>query len=406
MLDKEMIANRKPSLDGNPIKKLKVNNSSINAIDTIDNETEGQTSVVIYKEGKPLIHVIGGVSGFLGENSMTNYVYNPENNKIVMSDVQFKKTQYPNSVCYKNKIYCLAGNMYKNKFDINRKLFKEEFNPEKNISSILNLSHHMASCVVGDNLYITGGYNHGKFNDEEENRFFTFQNHLLESERCFVYSFEKNKIKEIDSLPTSLYNHSMVSFDDKLYVIGGCSSKLFLQLSTSNILMYDTKYSKWELVNPVNNGVKPTPRHKHCSVVCNNKIYTIGGVSQTSVQTYMDPDDNMDPNKYSCEDVITPLLSVECFDPKTRTLTYVASLPYALTDMTAVTVKMSKLMIRKEILSKPTYNEIYNSITNYVKVPWITDSIFEYIISEKIYVFKGQTVLSYIPEFNQWVEEL
>jgi N-acetylneuraminic acid mutarotase len=381
------------------------------------NQPEGQTSVVIYKEGKPIIHVIGGADGPLGDTPILNYSYNPENKTINTTDIQFQKLYYPKSVSYKNNIYCLGGNVYKNTFDVKRKLFKEEFNPDKNISSVLNLSHHMASCVVNDNLYITGGYIHGAFEyignmggnmGEEENRFFTFQNRLFETERCYRYSFERNNIEEIASFPTSLYNHSMVSIDNKLYVIGGCSSRLFLQLSTNNILMYDTEEDKWAnkwvLINPLN-YLKSTPRHKHCSVVCNNKIYTMGGVSQTTVQTYKESEDDEDSNNYSCNDVINTLSSVECFDPKTRELSYVEPLPYALSDMTAVTVKMTKTMIRNEITSKPDYNKIYNSITNHLKDPYITDIIFEYIISEKIYVFKGQTVLSYIPEFNQWVKE-
>jgi hypothetical protein len=302
--------------------------------------------------------------------------------------------------------------MYKNKYYTKHKLFKEEFNPTKNLSSILSFSHHMASCVINDNLYITGGYINDGFEtigQNEENPFFTAQNSLRETERCYTYSFDRNNIQEIASLPTSLYSHSMVSVGNKLYIIGGCSSRLFLQLSSNNILVYDTDQDKWAdkwvIVNPKNDSIKATPRHKHCSVVCNNKIYSIGGISQTTIQTYTDPENDEDYNNYTCNDVIEDLLSVECFDPKTSVLSYVASLPYEMSDMTAVSVKMSKIMIRNELTSKPIYSKLYNLITNYTKEISITDSIFEYIITEKIYVFKGQKVLSYIPEFNQWVEE-
>ncbi len=348
-------------------------------------EYEGQTSVVVYKRGKPIINVIGGS---LGETPLLNYVYNPETKTINKSDIQFKEVYYPNSVSYKNNIYCLGGGTIKDTIkDTNSKLFNEEFNPIQNVSSILGFSRDMASCVNNDNLYISGGCI------------------KRETKSCYKYSFKKNNIEEIASLPVSLYSHSMVSIHNKLYIIGGCYWRVFLKNSSNNILVYHTKEDKWDIINHENDYIKSTPRHKHCSVVCNNKIYSIGGISETTVQTYREREDDEDYNNYSWHDVIEPLLSVECFDPKTRALSYVASLPYEMRDMTAVSVKMSKIMIRNEITSKPIYIKLYNLITFYVKDAWLTDTIFEYIITEKIYVFKGQKVLSYIPEFNEWVEE-
>lgn len=347
-------------------------------------KSEGQTSVVVYKKGKPLINVIGGS---LGETPLLNYVYNPETKTIHKSDIQFKQVCSPNSVCYKNKIYCLGGSLDMSNED-NLKLFKEEYNPIQNVSSILSFSRNMASCVNNDNLYFSGGYI------------------KRETYCCYKYSFQKNTIEEIARLPLSSYSHSMVSLDNKLYIIGGCSNRLFGEMSLNNILVYDIEEDKWNIVNLDNDTIKSTPRQNHWSVVCENKIYSIGGIYKNIGQTCREPEDEEDYNTCTWHQLIEPILSVECFDPKTGILSYVAPLPYEMKDMTAVSVKMTKLMIRTEITSKPIYSELYNLLTRYVKDLWITDTIFEYIITEKIYVFKGQKVLSYIPAFNEWVEEI
>jgi hypothetical protein len=353
-------------------------------------ESKRQTSVVVYKKGKPIINISGSLK----------YVYNPETKTI--NKIRSKE-RYQNIVCYKNNIYCLESTEDDTIEDTDDNAdTTEQFN-SINISSVLSVSH-MAYRVNNDNLYISGGF------EKNENPFLRRNNTLIETKRCYKYSFEKNNIEEIVSLPTSLYGHSMVSIDNKLYIIGGCSIRVFLKMSSNNILVYDTEQeyiqeNKWDIVNPVN-SIKSTSRHKHCSVVCDNKIYSIGGISQKTIEVYREPENDEDYNNYSWKDVVEPLLSVECFDPKTLVLSYVAPLPYEMTDMTAVSVKMSKIMIRNEITSKPIYSELYNLITLYVKDKWITDTIFEYIITEKIYIFKEQKVLSYIPEFNEWVEEI
>ena len=389
----------------------------------INNYPEGQTSVVKIENGKQFIHVIGGCYSEIGKISL-NYIYDPEKNSIRDAEMQFEQkfkkplkitdksndVSYLNSVCYNNQIYCIGG-LSDNKIQT---LFRKESNPSVNIKTNIANIYCMASAILNDELYISGGLDHTK--------------PIRERNECYKYSFETNSLKKIASLPYLIYNHCMVAYNNKLYITGGeggINTLTDYRHISSLLYVYDGKC--WTKVKPKTiDTLLPVPRYKHSSVVCDDKIYLIGGQSSKYVKEYSKGYDDYEENDYEENDykendykendydendyknidisINHDLSSVDCYDPNTNNLKSVKNLPYALTEMTAVSLKIDRNMFKQELLSHDfTYYLLYNFLSYKTKEKGILDKILEYLLNEKIYLFKGRSVLSYTPEFNKWI---
>jgi hypothetical protein len=365
---------------------------------------EGQTSVVKIENGKQFIHVMGGCYAEIGKTSL-NYIYDPEKNSIRDDEMQFEQkfkkplritdkrndVSYLNSVCYNNQIYCIGG-LSDNKIQT---LFRKESNPSVNIKTNISNIYCMASAILNGDLYISGGLDHTK--------------PISESNECYKYSFETNSLKKIASLPYLIYNHCMVAYNNKLYISGGeggINSLTDYRHISSLLYVYDGKC--WAKVKPKTiDTLLPVPRYKHSSVVCDDKIYLIGGQSSKYVKEYSNEYEEYEENEYEENIDITinhDLKIVDSYDPITNILKSVKNLPYALTEMTAVSLKIPRNMLKHEILSHDfNYYLFYNFLLYKIKEKGILDKILEYILNEKIYVFKGRSVLSYTPEFDEWI---
>jgi N-acetylneuraminic acid mutarotase len=368
-----------------------------------EEQPEGQTSVVKVENGKQVIHVIGGCYGELNKISL-NYVYNPETNLIKDDGMQFEQkfkkpsnytdkrndVSYLNSVCYKNQIYCIGG-VSDNKI---KTLFRKETNPPSNIKTTISNMYSSGSSILNDELYLSGGIDDTKLTRERT--------------ECYKYSFETNTLKQIPSLPYPSFNHCMVAYNNKLYITGGEGRIDWLtdrRHISSVLYIYDGKC--WNEVKPKTvDNLLPLPRYKHSSVVCDNKIYLIGGQSSKYVKECLpdygsedfEVEENIDVN------VNYELNSVDCYDPHTNNITSVKDLPYVLSEMTALSIKIPRTMFKQELLSNDfTYYLLYDSLLSRTREKGIVNTILEYILNEKIYVFKGRSVLSYTPCFNEWV---
>ncbi|PCJ18952.1 MAG: hypothetical protein COB02_09470 [Candidatus Cloacimonadota bacterium] len=95
---------------------------------------------------------------------------------------------------------------------------------------------------------------------------------LVPTSSMLIYFISANKWVEAPSLDFSIYNHSSVINDNKIYVYGGLDKNN----QTNNLLrIYDLEKNIWSnSLNLAFNG-----RHKHTSFIDNSKIISVGGIS-------------------------------------------------------------------------------------------------------------------------------
>ncbi|CAE7637232.1 LZTR1, partial [Symbiodinium sp. CCMP2456] len=115
-----------------------------------------------------------------------------------------------------------------------------------------------ASIVVGDCLYIFGGYD----GSSRVNDFYKF-------------SFKASKWSQIHpagSSPTARDRHVVVSYADKIYIFAGYDGNN----RVNDFWQYDTEHEVWSTVDPAL-GNPPTPRHSHSGVEYDGSMYIFAG---------------------------------------------------------------------------------------------------------------------------------
>ncbi|CAE7195093.1 Lztr1 [Symbiodinium necroappetens] len=115
-----------------------------------------------------------------------------------------------------------------------------------------------ASIVVGDCLYIFGGYD----GSSRVNDFYKF-------------SFKASKWSQIHpagSSPTARDRHVVVSYAEKIYIFAGYDGNN----RVNDFWQYDTEHEVWSTVDPAL-GNPPTPRHSHSGVEYDGSMYIFAG---------------------------------------------------------------------------------------------------------------------------------
>lgn len=137
----------------------------------------------------------------------------------------------------------------------------EAFDPASNSwSSVSPLPvgmHHLHVAVANNRLFILGGYETSDFSS---------------SSRVFEYDQSNNRWLPKASLPRSRGAGVAVSYDSKIYVIGGVS---FQSALTTNE-MYDPVENTWTPRAPM-----PTAREHLAAAMIDSLIYVVGGRNST-----------------------------------------------------------------------------------------------------------------------------
>ena len=110
--------------------------------------------------------------------------------------------------------------------------------------------NHPASAVLGDKLYVIGGFNDAGASDA-----------LLE------YDPAKDVWTKRRSLPTPRGAAAAAIYNGQIYVVGGMGST-----SIGDLIVYDPSQDAWSTLPPM-----PTPRNHLAAVVANNHLLVFGG---------------------------------------------------------------------------------------------------------------------------------
>mmetsp|Transcript_127525 Transcript_127525/g.408186 ORF Transcript_127525/g.408186 Transcript_127525/m.408186 type:complete len:521 (+) Transcript_127525:105-1667(+) len=115
-----------------------------------------------------------------------------------------------------------------------------------------------AGIVVGDNLYIFGGY-------DGSNRVNDF----------YKFSFKASKWSQIavsGATPSARDRHVIVSHSDRIYIFAGYDGNN----RVNDFWQYDTEHEVWSVVDAAL-GNPPTPRHSHSGVEYDGSMYVFAG---------------------------------------------------------------------------------------------------------------------------------
>lgn len=115
-----------------------------------------------------------------------------------------------------------------------------------------------AGIVVGDCLYIFGGY-------DGSNRVNDF----------YKFNFKASKWSQIavtGASPSARDRHVVVSYCDKIYIFAGYDGNN----RVNDFWQYDTEHEAWSLVDAAL-GNPPTPRHSHSGVEYDGSMYIFAG---------------------------------------------------------------------------------------------------------------------------------
>ncbi|MEM4385349.1 MAG: kelch repeat-containing protein [Candidatus Anstonellales archaeon] len=96
----------------------------------------------------------------------------------------------------------------------------------------------------------------------------------------YWYNHITSEIEKLSTLPSGRIEHTMVRYNNKLYVFGGYGGE-YNQPAThlNDIVEFDIFNNKWTTINASN---PPSPRMAHSAVVIGNYMYVFGGYDGTN----------------------------------------------------------------------------------------------------------------------------
>lgn len=130
----------------------------------------------------------------------------------------------------------------------------EEYDPRTNswrfVAPLPRTLHHTAAAVVGEHIYVIGGYESPSFNPRRA---------------VYRYDTRGDAWTEVAPLPSVRGAHVAVTIDGKIYVAGG--SPTYREL-----LVYDPKTDVWTPLAPM-----PTSREHLSAAAVGGQLYVAGG---------------------------------------------------------------------------------------------------------------------------------
>ncbi|PKX98170.1 putative cell polarity protein (Tea1) [Aspergillus novofumigatus IBT 16806] len=124
--------------------------------------------------------------------------------------------------------------------------------------------------ILGSKLYVFGGQVEGYFfNDLVAFDLNQLQNPANKWEFLIRNSHEGGPSP--GQIPPARTNHTMVSFNDKLYLFGGTNGLQWF----NDVWSYDPRANQWSQLDCV--GFIPTPREGHAAALVNDVMYIFGG---------------------------------------------------------------------------------------------------------------------------------
>jgi N-acetylneuraminic acid mutarotase len=216
-----------------------------------------------------------------------------------------------------------------------------------------------ANVAVGDTVFVIGGskLGYGEFGESGVNE---------------AYQVDSDRWRALKPMPTPRSGAAAVALDLSIYVLGGSDSRV--GGPSGAFERYDIITDSWTELPPL-----PTPRYGLGAAIVGNKIYAIGG---------------QDCSSDSCGNSLD---LVEVYDLRTGRWSKAASMPTPRTDLTATIAFQGKIYVfggfSLDLLSPLRTVEVYDPATD----SWATQPHMPYyrgggsaaVCGDKILVFGG-----------------
>lgn len=229
----------------------------------------GGNIIVLDKGGNKEIHLLGGsTNSTVSETTVTQYHYNGvllDNN--LKWDLENLAPPYKLingcSVVYHNKIHILGGGSAgnKNHYSFNGKTWDKE-------STLPYDFYNGCAIVYNDKIYIIGGSGSGNVSNISQT--------VAINRACFSWPNEGETPWKLEPiLPNRFYNGSSFVYDNKLFIVGGGTTKDYTEQRRLQYL--DTEQEEWTTVIDAGGSQINVPTNfvNNIATVYNNKIYLI-----------------------------------------------------------------------------------------------------------------------------------
>ncbi|MDP4181671.1 MAG: S8 family serine peptidase [Bacillota bacterium] len=319
------------------------------------------------------LYIFGGYVNSASSNMCISYL--PLKDDWLQSPSMINERAFFTSEVYNGKIYNFGGENVN--FDAVNTV--EEYDPSTgkwtSCPGLSSIRARLASGVINDKIYICGGTD-------------TSSKHPFSSALEAYDPVNKTWTQEA-AMPEGISEHKAVSLNGCLYVVGGMrntgtdSNGYNINDYSSNVYKYDPVSNRWSTVAPLT-----IPRINHSLVTVNGKIYVIGGSNANgvidSIQQY-DPmtntwtDKKPMPQKY-CQfstavvndkiyimggsDFAKDLNAVQVYDPATETWTVKQSLPINMARNCSVFTG-NKIYCMGSMVDKGDYIDVLNTVYSY-----------------------------------------
>ncbi|KAK9481329.1 hypothetical protein V1514DRAFT_323551 [Lipomyces japonicus] len=138
----------------------------------------------------------------------------------------------------------------------------------QSISDLVSPRYGHASCLVGNAFIIFGGDTRVSENDALDDHLYFLNTN----------TYRWSNAKTVGSRPSGRYGHSLNIIGSKLYVFGGqVNATFFNDLHVFDLnTVHGNVNSQWTVLKPQNS---PSPRTNHSMVVYDEKLYLFGGTN-------------------------------------------------------------------------------------------------------------------------------
>ncbi|KAI2639372.1 hypothetical protein GGS21DRAFT_538111 [Xylaria nigripes] len=124
--------------------------------------------------------------------------------------------------------------------------------------------------IVGSKIYIFGGQVEGYFMNDLS-AFDLNQLQMQNNRWEILIENSENGVTPIGKVPPARTNHSMITFNDKMYLFGGTNGFQWF----NDVWCYDPPTNKWTQLDCI--GYIPSPREGHSAALIDDVMYIFGG---------------------------------------------------------------------------------------------------------------------------------
>ncbi|KAI1436396.1 hypothetical protein GGR50DRAFT_231951 [Xylaria sp. CBS 124048] len=124
--------------------------------------------------------------------------------------------------------------------------------------------------IVGSKIYIFGGQVEGYFMNDLS-AFDLNQLQMSNNRWEMLLDNSENGVTPIGKMPPARTNHSMITYNDKMYLFGGTNGFQWF----NDVWCYDPPSNKWAQLDCI--GYIPSPREGHSAALVDDVMYIFGG---------------------------------------------------------------------------------------------------------------------------------